>query len=242
MKRERQKNKWEEKKKAKKQKTTDSALNPAQDEPVDPQKTEERRERKRLTLEHRKQQESENPEVLIDCDFHDIMKDTEQASIAVQLAHCYSTIRKMETRPMRLGLCGVHPDLLERLKKNSGFDQWGLTIHENKIEQDSRPRDNFIYLTADAEEELAFEKLTSNHVLVIGGFVDRNRHKGLTFKKATELGIKTAKLPLKNFVHLIASQVLTVNHVVDILATAYQTGGDWETAVKKVIPERKVAL
>lgn len=253
LKRERLQQKWDEKKKQKKaQKRNKVAeaeeytrginlpgITTATLLAGDSEKTEERKERKRVAAEERKQRELQNPEILIDCDFHEIMTPTEQASIAVQLAHSYSVVRKMQNRPMRLALCGVSEDLLNRLQKNSGFAQWNWTIYTNKIEQETRPKDNFIYLTPDAEVELDLTLMNKDHVLVIGGFVDRNRHKGLTFKKAKELGVKTAKLPLKNFLHLIASQVLTVNHVVDILATAFDTGS-WETAVKNVVPERKV--
>ena len=242
-KRERIKAKWAEEKKAKKMKRLTNEGGPPSPptESRDPTKTKERRDRKDQAAAERKREEGENPEILIDCDFHELMTEKEQTSIASQLLHCYSIVKKTETRPMRLALCGVHGELLARFKKSSGFANWSFTIHEHKIEDDGRDRENFIYLTADAQDELDLASLTKDHVLVIGGFVDRNRHKGLTFKKAQELGVRTAKLPLGNFVHLIGSQVLTVNHVVDILTTAYTTR-DWQTAVQKVVPERKVVL
>jgi tRNA (guanine9-N1)-methyltransferase len=135
----------------------------------------------------------------------------------------------------------VHPDLLGRLQKNSGFSSWNLTLHPSRLEEDPRGRENFIYLSADATEELEISSLTKDHVLIIGGFVDRNRHKGLTFKKASELGIRTAKLPIGKYMQLISSQVLTVNHVVEILAKAFDCN-DWEAAVRSVVPERKVSV
>lgn len=50
-------------------------------------------------------------------------------------------------------------------------------------------------------------------VYIIGGIVDRNRLKGVTYKKAQEQGIATAKLPLDKYVEMGAStRVLTVNH------------------------------
>lgn len=48
---------------------------------------------------------------------------------------------------------------------------------------------------------------------IIGGIVDRNRHKGITYKKEQEQGIQTAKLPLDKVVEMgAATRVLTVNH------------------------------
>ena len=39
-----------------------------------------------------------------------------------------------------------------------------------------------MYLTADAEEEV--EELEEDKVYIIGGLVDRNRHKNLTYIRA----------------------------------------------------------
>lgn len=48
---------------------------------------------------------------------------------------------------------------------------------------------------------------------IIGGIVDRNRLKGITYKKAVEQGIETGKLPLDQVVDMgVATRVLTVNH------------------------------
>lgn len=50
-------------------------------------------------------------------------------------------------------------------------------------------------------------------VYIIGGIVDRNRLKGITYKKAEEQGIETGKLPLDQVVEMGgATRVLTVNH------------------------------
>lgn len=50
-------------------------------------------------------------------------------------------------------------------------------------------------------------------VYIIGGIVDRNRLKGITYKKAVEQGIETGKLPLDQVVNMGgATRVLTVNH------------------------------
>jgi tRNA (guanine9-N1)-methyltransferase len=234
LKRERLQEKWRLKKEEKKTKKpkADPLSTP------DPVKTDARKLRRAETLRQRQEEEKQNPEILLDCDFYDIMTEKERASIAVQITHSYSIVKKITTRPMPLTLCGVHDDLRARLQKHSGFDQWNIEVYPHKLEADPRPKANFIYLTADAEEEISIDALTKDDVLVIGGFVDRNRHKGLTFEKARTLGIRSAKLPLAEFIHLISSQVLAVNHVVEILANAYSTR-DWEQAVKKVVPDRK---
>lgn len=51
-------------------------------------------------------------------------------------------------------------------------------------------------------------------------------------------GIKTARLPIGAYMKLASSQVLTVNHVVDILLSWLELR-DWQQAFYKVIPTRK---
>ena len=73
---------------------------------------------------------------------------------------------------------------------------------------------------------------------VIGGLVDRNRHPRITLDKAERLGLSHAKLPIADVVDAKRLLVLTVNHVVQIMAhwLAYQ---NWERAVLEVMPARK---
>ena len=72
-----------------------------------------------------------------------------------------------------------------------------------------------VYLSADAEEVLA--GLDSKKCYIIGGIVDRNRHKGLCEGKAKSQGIATAKLPISDHIRLTGSKVLTVNQVFAML-------------------------
>lgn len=65
------------------------------------------------------------------------------------------------------------------------------------------------------------------------------RHKGLCARRARELGIATARLPIKQHVALASSAVLTVNHVVQLLAEYVSNGRDWAAAIDHVIPARK---
>lgn len=60
---------------------------------------------------------------------------------------------------------------------------------------------------------LSLTCMTRTQVYIIGGIVDRNRLKGITYKKAQEQGIETGKLPLDQVVNMGgATRVLTVNH------------------------------
>ena len=54
------------------------------------------------------------------------------------------------------------------------------------------------------------------HLYYIGGIVDRNRFKNLTYHKASNHYIRTAKLPIQEYFHLTKTHILTVNHVYEI--------------------------
>ncbi|KAI9643633.1 tRNA (guanine(9)-N(1))-methyltransferase [Ciborinia camelliae] len=100
------------------------------------------------------------------------------------------------------------------------------------------PQPNIIYLSSDSENTLT--TLTPNTTYVIGGIVDKNRHKGLCYKRACDAGIPTAKLPIGEYMTMQSRTVLTVNHVMEIMIRWLETG-DWGEAFLKVIPKRKEA-
>ncbi|KAL7423666.1 tRNA (guanine(9)-N(1))-methyltransferase [Cryptotrichosporon argae] len=94
-----------------------------------------------------------------------------------------------------------------------------------------------VYLSADADEELS--TLADDEVYVIGGIVDRNRHKMLCQNKADKLGIRSARLPIGTFIeNMPTRKVLTVNQVFAILVE-YNARKDWKQAFETVIPPRK---
>ncbi|KAK4686939.1 tRNA (guanine9-N1)-methyltransferase, partial [Tremellales sp. Uapishka_1] len=96
---------------------------------------------------------------------------------------------------------------------------------------------SLVYLSADAEEEL--ETLREDEIYIIGGIVDRNRHKMLCQNKATKLGIRTARLPIGTYLETMATRkVLTVNQVFSILVE-YIAHQSWSEALEIVIPKRK---
>ncbi|KAH0543319.1 hypothetical protein FGG08_002382 [Glutinoglossum americanum] len=93
-----------------------------------------------------------------------------------------------------------------------------------------------IYLTSDSEHTLTH--LTPYNTYIIGGIVDRNRHKGLCYKRALDRGIRTAKLPIGDYLNMSSRFVLATNHVVEIMHRWLECG-DWAEAFSRVIPKRK---
>lgn len=96
--------------------------------------------------------------------------------------------------------------------------------------------ESIVYLSADSPNVL--EKLEPYTSYVIGGLVDRNREKLLCQKRAEGKGIRTAKLPIGDYMQMASRQVLATNHVVEIMSKWLETG-DWGQAFDEVIPKRK---
>ena len=98
------------------------------------------------------------------------------------------------------------------------------------------PPGEVIYLTSDSPDTL--ERLKPYSTYIIGGIVDKNRHKGICYQRARDHNIKTAKLPISEHLKLSSRQVLTTNHVHEILLRWLESG-DWGEAFMAVIPQRK---
>lgn len=95
---------------------------------------------------------------------------------------------------------------------------------------------NIVYLTSESPYTL--ERLEPNTCYIIGGLVDKNREKGLCYRRAREKGVKTARLPIGKFMMMQSRQVLTTNHVVEIMLKWLEFE-DWGKAFMAVIPKRK---
>jgi len=114
------------------------------------------------------------------------------------------------------------------MEENEGFvnDLSGLGMRKKKL----------VYLTSDATETI--DTLHEDCAYIIGGIVDRNSLKGISYATACKQGIRTVKLPLKENYAMAATHVLTVNHVFDILLN-YHRLKDWKEAIELVLPPRK---
>jgi tRNA (guanine9-N1)-methyltransferase len=122
--------------------------------------------------------------------------------------YCYAA-NSRSTNPAHLWLTGCTGVMEARLQKIPGFNNW-------VIEKEARPyiealknqKENLVYLTADSNNVL--EELDLKSIYIIGGLVDRNRFKGITMDKAKEQGIKSAKLPIGNYLKMSSSQVYDI--------------------------------
>ncbi|KAI4733381.1 hypothetical protein E4T50_16067 [Aureobasidium sp. EXF-12298] len=93
-----------------------------------------------------------------------------------------------------------------------------------------------IYLSADSDHTLTELKPFSTYI--IGGLVDKNREKGICASRAAAAGVKTARLPIGDYLAMASRKVLTTNHVHEIMLRWLECG-DWGEAFMSVIPKRK---
>ena len=101
---------------------------------------------------------------------------------------------------------------------------------------DGAKEGEIVYLTSDSPNTLSSLRPYSTYI--IGGIVDKNRHKGICYKKAMNAGVKTAKLPIGDYMEMNSRFVLTTNHVSEIMVRWLECG-DWRQAFERVMPKRK---
>ena len=68
--------------------------------------------------------------------------------------------------------------------------------------------------------------------------MDRNRHKKVCFGQAEKYSLSHCCIPIKSFVKLSSSQVITVNQIFQLVQSLNE-GVTLEESCKKTIPERK---
>jgi tRNA (guanine9-N1)-methyltransferase len=124
--------------------------------------------------------------------------------------------------------------------KSSGISGTSYAFaFEKNVNGDPPPsKPSIVYLTSDSPHTL--DVLAPYTSYIIGGLVDKNRHKGVCFKRACARYIPTAKLPIGKYMTMQSRSVLATNHVVEIMVR-WLEHGDWARAFTEVIPKRKLA-
>ena len=208
------------KKAAKKKRDTPPALE-AGDEHAAP------REPKKSKKEPVVVKEERDVRLVLDCAFDRLMTDKELHSLSQQIRDCYSANRRT-SRPCKILVASPADSLLRRkLDAHHSHARWP---HFGLVESlDGLP--NVIYLSSDAEETLL--EVPEHSTLVIGGLVDRNRHKGACLARAVAAGYRAVKLPAEA---VATKKPLTCNQVTAVLANFLETGS-WKAAAA-VVPAR----
>ncbi|KAM9330655.1 tRNA methyltransferase 10 homolog B [Gastrophryne carolinensis] len=183
---------------------------------------------KALTRERLLEAKKEGPRLCIDLSMTDHMSKKELGRLAAQIRRLYGSNKKA-AKPFWLYLTGfVESSLIydECVRMNDGFVNYLVESTEDCF-LDLFPLESIIYLTPDSENVLV--DFDPCKVYVLGGLVDESIQKKVTYHKAKENGLQTARLPiqeymvknnnLKNF----HSEILAINQVFDVLCTYHET-------------------
>ncbi|XP_056225979.1 tRNA methyltransferase 10 homolog B isoform X1 [Seriola aureovittata] len=195
---------------------------------------------KAITKERLAEAQTTGSKLCVDLSMTDCMSDKEISRLAGQLRRLYGSNKKA-ARPFHLFLTDLREDsrlYRECIRMNDGFLNYMMDITEESC-LDLFPTETIIYLSPDAEE--ALETVDADKVYVLGGLVDESIQKKLSFSRAGELSVRTARLPIdefmvkKNNAKNFHSKILAVNQVFDILLTFCDTGS-WSDALQAWFP------
>ncbi|KAF1970350.1 hypothetical protein BU23DRAFT_556822 [Bimuria novae-zelandiae CBS 107.79] len=204
--------------------------------------------------------------VLFDCNFEEYMHDHELKSLGLQITRSYSDNRKAPYR-FHLGISSWGGKMKERfdgvlakqytswkgfqfceedfVKTSEMSKEWmkgpkggriAGALEKNQPSEAAEEEGEVVYLSSESDNTL--DRLKPNSTYIIGGLVDKNRHKGLCYKRALDRGIKTAKLPIGEFLQMDSRKVLVTNHVLEIMLK-WVEHDDWGKAFIEVLPKRK---
>eukprot|EP00298_Acanthocystis_sp_HF-20_P004341 c14677_g1_i1.p1 GENE.c14677_g1_i1~~c14677_g1_i1.p1 ORF type:complete len:317 (+),score=121.98 c14677_g1_i1:121-951(+) len=173
--------------------------------------------------------------IVFDCSFDYVMSQKQVGSVCNQLQYSYAFNKSLQNT-LQIHITSLGDARVGKVfNERQGWDQWKIYRHQNHF-IDIFTKSEIVYLTP--ESDCVLRELSKDEVYIIGAFVDRNQHKGITHQKCQELGLRTARLPLEEHIKLEASKVLTINHVFEILGKVYN-GQSWKDAVTSSVPMRK---
>lgn len=177
--------------------------------------------------------------VIVDCGFDDLMTEREKTSLASQIVRCYSENRKAP-QFVDLVITSLNKGLRDLFEVNmkGQYKMWkDIRISHDDFELSDEQKRNCIYFSSDATEVI--KELQDGMTYIIGGIVDKGRYKDLCKDKAEKVGLRTARLPIDEYIRLSGRKVLTTNHVFELLLK-WLEDKDWKVAFESVLPERKL--
>ncbi|KAM4053211.1 tRNA methyltransferase 10 homolog B isoform 1-T3 [Anomaloglossus baeobatrachus] len=191
---------------------------------------------KALTKERLLEAKDSGPKLCIDLSMTDHMSKKEISRLAAQIRRLYGSNKKA-AKPFWLYLTGfVENSLLydECVRMNDGFVHYLVESTADSF-VDLFPLDTIVYLTPDSDHVLA--DIDPTKVYVLGGLVDESVQKKVTYQKAKDNGLQTARLPIQEYmvkkdnVKNYHCEILAINQVFDILRTYCETRS-WPEALK----------
>ena len=175
---------------------------------------------------------------VFDCAFDDLMNQREVVLMLNQIARAYN-VRRHCTYEMPLLIVLFDKRLKTRFDDviRDHVNWKGIEFREEPLEKVFPDTSKLVYFSADTDNLI--EELEEGMTYIIGGIVDKNRHKNLCINKAKELGIRVGRLPIDKYIAINGRLVLATSHVYEICCK-WKEYGDWERAFNEVLPPRKL--
>nr|XP_020647045.1 tRNA methyltransferase 10 homolog B isoform X1 [Pogona vitticeps] len=183
------------------------------------------------------------PRLCIDLSMTSHMTQKEISRLAAQIRRLYGSNKKAPN-PFWLYLTGFvknSPIYEACVRMNDGFANYLMDVTPESY-LDLFPLETIVYLTPDAEN--ALEEVDPQKVYILGGLVDESIQKRLTFQRAQEEQLPTARLPIQEYMvkNINAknyhSTTLAINQVFDALLTFRETKS-WVEALKAAVSPGK---
>ncbi|KAG1448395.1 hypothetical protein G6F56_008953 [Rhizopus delemar] len=179
-----------------------------------------------------------NVGVIFDCSFSELMLDKEINSLRQQIERSYTANVRAEKESMKMTLTSLDKPLTDIMDvKTSNWKNWKNIDFFSESFTEKFSKEELVYLTADSENVV--RELEDGKTYIVGAIVDKNRHKNICKDKAEKEGIKTARLPIGDYLSFASRKVLTVNQVIEIMVK-WLDCNDWKEAFNQVIPSRKL--
>ncbi|KAJ7335188.1 hypothetical protein JRQ81_013129 [Phrynocephalus forsythii] len=202
-----------------------------------------KRELKAIAKERLLEAKETGPWLCVDLSMTHHMSQKEISRLAAQIRRLYGSNKKAQ-EPFWLYLTGCvksSPIHEACVRMNDGFANYLMDVTPESY-LDLFPLEKIVYLTPDAEN--ALEGVDPQKVYVLGGLVDESIQKKLTFQRAQEEQLQTARLPIHEYmvkninVKNYHSTTLTINQVFDALLTFHETKS-WVEALKAAVSPGK---
>jgi tRNA (guanine9-N1)-methyltransferase len=179
--------------------------------------------------------------LILDLSFTDTMKVPEINSMICQIRLSVGFLRKQNPQFFKM-ICAKVSDNLREILMKKGSQSWKVDLfHQEIIDIPAVQGKKIVFLSPDAEDVLD-EVDIENSVYVVGGLVDKTVISGQSLKKAMDLGIAAARIPVKEALAGFADpfrlkKVLNINTVVEILHKK-ASGMDWTQTLMSSVPSR----
>ena len=185
--------------------------------------------------------------IAIDLSFESSMDLKERRSLMTQASVVYAECRRAPTS-VRLYLTSYRDSMKEAFARRnvSRWDSSVVTLTRESF-LDVRPNGckSIVYLSPDADEVL--EEVRADALYVIGGLVDRSRLKNMSLARATSLGVRCARLPIKSYLEKTCDRVRKTDGILNITTVArglllkfHHKARSWDEIWGEILPKRRI--